>query len=140
MRFIIDSSVALSWCFLDEATPETESLYSLALRSEIVVPPLWHIEVANILGIAVRRKRISADALMTAMQTLQLLYVHTIEQPRAQDIQGQLFAIMSSGLTAYDAVYLQLAIQERLPLASFDQKLVQAARLAGVTIVEPEGP
>ena len=39
-------------------------------------------------------------------------------------------------LTAYDASYLSLAIAEELPLATFDRKLQEAARQAGVSLVE----
>ena len=36
------------------------------------------------------------------------------------------------GLTVYDAVYLELALRRRLPLASLDVELVRAARSAGL--------
>jgi predicted nucleic acid-binding protein len=34
-------------------------------------------------------------------------------------------------LTAYDATYLELALRRGAPLATFDQKLAEAARKAG---------
>jgi predicted nucleic acid-binding protein len=37
-------------------------------------------------------------------------------------------------LTAYDAVYLETARRERLPLATLDRKLLAAARQAGVEL------
>jgi predicted nucleic acid-binding protein len=40
------------------------------------------------------------------------------------------------GLTVYDAAYLSLAMQERLPLASLDRQLVRAAE-AAVIIPKP---
>jgi predicted nucleic acid-binding protein len=39
-----------------------------------------------------------------------------------------------SGLTAYDATYLELAIRRNAPLATFDRQLAEAARAAGVAI------
>jgi predicted nucleic acid-binding protein len=37
-------------------------------------------------------------------------------------------------LTAYDAAYLELALRERLPLATLDAQLRAAASSAGVTL------
>ena len=39
------------------------------------------------------------------------------------------------GLTAEDATYLELAMRLGAPLASFDQHLAKAARVAGIEIV-----
>lgn len=39
------------------------------------------------------------------------------------------------GLTAYDAVYLELALRLALPLASGDKRLVAAAECAGVSVL-----
>jgi predicted nucleic acid-binding protein len=36
--------------------------------------------------------------------------------------------ILRTGLTAYDAAYLQLALELRAPLATFDKKLGQTAQ------------
>ena len=38
-------------------------------------------------------------------------------------------------LTLYDAVYLELAIREHLPLATLDQRLRRAAAAAGVNLL-----
>ena len=50
-------------------------------------------------------------------------------------------------LTVYDAAYLELAMRERLPLATLDRALEKAADAAGVALfgapalgLEPEGP
>ncbi len=41
------------------------------------------------------------------------------------------------GLTVYDAAYLDLAMQERVPLASLDGQLIRAARDVGVPLFQP---
>ena len=43
----------------------------------------------------------------------------------------------SRNLSAYDATYLALALAERLPLATLDRRLAEAARAEGVTILGP---
>jgi predicted nucleic acid-binding protein len=43
----------------------------------------------------------------------------------------------SHALSAYDAAYLTLALDRKLPLATLDRKLVVAARAEGVEILGP---
>ena len=38
------------------------------------------------------------------------------------------------GISAYDAMYLELAVRMRLPLATLDQRLGDAGRAAGVDV------
>ena len=38
------------------------------------------------------------------------------------------------GLTSYDAAYLELAARERLPLATLDRAMMEAARSLGVEV------
>jgi len=46
---------------------------------------------------------------------------------------------MKHDLTAYDAAYLDLALRERLPLATLDRKLAAAARAENVPVLGPLG-
>ena len=82
MAFVLDSSVALSWCFEDEVTEATLRIRERLSTERAVVPSLWLLEV-----------------------------------------------------TAYDAAYLQVAAARRLPLATLDATLAEAARAAGVDLL-----
>jgi len=61
VRFVLDSSVALSWCFEDERTPATQALLERVVESGAVVPVLWPLEVLNALAMAERRRRVDRD-------------------------------------------------------------------------------
>jgi hypothetical protein len=62
---VIDSSAALSWCFEDEASAESDVLFERVRDQGAVVPGLWHLEVANIPLQAERRGRIApGDVIM----------------------------------------------------------------------------
>jgi predicted nucleic acid-binding protein len=39
------------------------------------------------------------------------------------------------GLTAYDAAYLDLALERGLPLATLDEDLMRASRTAGIELI-----
>lgn len=137
MSFILDSSVALSWCFNDEQTPETIRVLNEARRRVIFVPALWHIEVSNILGIAHRKGRINDTELTLALKGMSTLEIHT-DLPAVPPAPGILLPIMKTHrLTAYDAVYFELAQRLRLPLATLDSALALAARNFGIPLVIP---
>lgn len=46
---VLDCSVAVSWCFEDEATPETEAILERVRDEGAIVPALWHLELGNVL-------------------------------------------------------------------------------------------
>ncbi len=49
-------------------------------------------------------------------------------------LDATLFHARAHGLRSYDASYLQLALRERVPLATLDSKMREAANAAGVKI------
>jgi len=60
MSFVVDSSVALSWCFEDERTQATRALLERVGEAGAIVPQHWPAEVLNGLMMAERRQRIDA--------------------------------------------------------------------------------
>lgn len=67
---VLDCSVALSWCFEDEAAEETDALLERVRDEGAVVPALWHLELGNILLQAERRGRIHAADVTTRLALL----------------------------------------------------------------------
>ena len=59
MSFVLDASIALSWCFADEASTHTWGVLERLAEETAYVPSLWALEMSNILILAERRKRIS---------------------------------------------------------------------------------
>lgn len=130
--FVLDASVALGAFFEDE-----QDAYSLAVwrslgQAEAVVPALWHLELGNILSRALRAGRITAAALDAAWLRLQAIGLRTLPV----EGHGQYWVERAQvyGLTAYDACYLDMALRLRLPLATKDRQLADAARRFGVAI------
>jgi predicted nucleic acid-binding protein len=135
-QFVLDASVTVAWCFDDESTPFTEEILDLlSAGAEGIVPGIWSLEVANALLVAERRKRISL-AQVTALlgRIVQLpVSVETIEPDRAF---SQILSVARQyQLTEYDAAYLELALRKGLPFATLDDRLRQAARMAGIRLV-----
>ena len=57
--FVIDASVALAWCFDDEAMEATRALLDRFEEEHAEVPPPWHLELANALAVGERYRRIT---------------------------------------------------------------------------------
>jgi predicted nucleic acid-binding protein len=68
------------------------------------VPSLWHIEIANGLGIAERRNRLSQTAMQEAMVLLTGLPLVIDEMAPAHAFGAVLDLMWVHRLTAYDAV------------------------------------
>jgi hypothetical protein len=54
LSFVIDSSVAVSWCFEDEQTPATLDVLEQVVEGGAIAPALWPLEVLNALCMAER--------------------------------------------------------------------------------------
>src|SRR5690606_33001269 len=75
--FVLDCSVAMTWCFEDEACAYGDkALDQLAAGATAVVPQLWLSEVANVLLVAERRHRLTkrkADAFVARLGDLPIV-------------------------------------------------------------------
>ncbi|MBI5242445.1 MAG: type II toxin-antitoxin system VapC family toxin [Elusimicrobia bacterium] len=136
-RFVLDASVALSWCFEDQQTSFSEAVLTALKRDAApVVPPLWTYEVLNVLVLALR-KGIMDKAVVATLWNKASRAVAIVEN--AGDTAQKIIELSERhGLTAYDAAYLELALREGLPLATLDHELKKAARAAGVRLFAPE--
>ena len=75
---VVDSSAALSWCFEDEASPESDLLFERVRDRGAVVPGLWHLEVANVLLQTERRGRIATGDVATRLELIAQLPITEI--------------------------------------------------------------
>jgi predicted nucleic acid-binding protein len=134
--FVLDASVALSWCFEDESSDFADGILDL-LRSgsEAITPAIWPLEVANALVMAESRKRISEAKVMSHLSDIRHLPVLIESTDLARAFDQILPVARQRHLTEYDAAYLELALRRALPLATLDNYLRRAARMAGVPLV-----
>lgn len=135
MAFVLDCSVTMAWVFPDEASESTDALRDSLIQESAIVPALWPIEVANVLLVAARRGRISEDDWPRICSGLEVLPIDIEPDSRGRVLHTVLPMARQHQLSVYDTMYLELAIRHRLPLATLDQKLMVAARKAGVEIV-----
>jgi predicted nucleic acid-binding protein len=136
MPFVLDASVALSWCFANEVTDYSDRVLGSLSQTTAQVPIIWPLEVANVLLLAERHRRITE-----AQATYQLGWLLTLPITiDAEGVTGTLGSAVTLArehqLSLYDACYLELAMREGLPLATQDTQLRAAAVRSGVADVE----
>jgi predicted nucleic acid-binding protein len=129
---VIDASVALDW-FLTEgdSCPAWDKLGVLD-QYVPVVPEIWRLEVTNALVSHVRYRSLPIDIARTILGELNALPVAVLDDVTPA---GVMELAISSGLTTYDASYLDVAMRGGWPLVTVDADLVRAARDVGVTVV-----
>lgn len=131
-RVVVDASVVLAYL-----TPEVDSLAAkdaisawLASATELLVPSHFWLEVTNRLG---RRSGIGPQEVVAMFVDLDYLELQTIELDRPLLLLA-LDHMVHNGLTAYDAIYLALALSTDSQLATLDRRLADAAGDSGMLI------
>lgn len=133
--FVLDASTALEWCFKDEDTADADRAQQRLTDSWALVPRIWHAEVANGLLAGERRKRIDWPDLERSVALLETLDIRIDTTEIAGRWMPLIQLARSHRLSLYDAVYLDLAMREHLPLATVDTALARAAKTARVALV-----
>lgn len=135
MSLVIDASITLAWIFESERTDDSEAALSRTVQEGAVVPSLWKLEVANVLQMAVRKGRIDRAARAASLDDLLILPITVDDETDARAWADTLELAESTGLTLYDAAYLELAIRLQCSLATSDKALRTAAAARGVQLL-----
>jgi len=129
---VVDASVALAWCFPDEASDYADRVLVALERHTVVVPPVWTLELANAVLVGERRKRLKRPDILRFVTLLEGLSILQESQPMSDSINNVLPLARDCELSAYDAAYLELALRRGAPMATLDLNLRKAAKRVGV--------
>jgi len=136
-EFVLDASVAISWCFPGdptENTPYIRWILEALTVHDAILPELWAFEVANNIFVShSRRKRINEQQVAEYLELLQALPIQVESQSLWANVGLEALA-RRWDMAAYDAAYLELALRKGLPLATTDGVLKEKAKAAGVLI------
>ena len=136
-RFVLDASVALRW-FLDRPVPAYANRVKqfFLKRVRALVPALWHLEMSNGLAVAERRSILAITDVDQAIIDIEQIVAQAVDTDSSVvSARRSLTTARAFQLSAYDAVYLDLARRERLALATLDDRLRAAAAKAGVELL-----
>jgi predicted nucleic acid-binding protein len=136
MNFVLDSSLALTFVFTDEATPATDAvLDSLGQGAKAFVPALWRWEVANVLLVAERGKRITQATAQQHLSQFKALPIE-VDDAALDQVWTATHALgQKHKLSSYDATYLEMAIRLAVALGSLDSELRAAAKVEKVPLL-----
>ena len=133
MPFVLDASAALEAAFDDESGAVGSAVADRLASDSAYVPSIWFSELVHALLQAVRRDRLSlesAHAMLAAIVDCSITAV-----PDHRETRALLAVAHRTGLSAYDASYLLLAVDMGLELATCDQQLRAAAERVGVVCI-----
>lgn len=133
---VIDTSVSIAWLFQDR--PDCKAAEQLFLdgykgRRTLRVPLLWLWECANVLQTYARKGQVVTADLPDLLRAFRYPRVVLDAVPDVGIQQSTLDIAMSTGLSYYDASYVELARRHNAQLATFDQQMKIGAQQMGVT-------
>lgn len=133
---VLDSSIALAWCFSDESSPLADEVLRSLNRRDAFVPAVWPLEIANIVAIGERRGRLTLAESAQFLSLLETLPIHADQVDKAVIFDKVLPLARSNSITAYDASYPELAKRMNTPLATLDKLLITAASRENIVLYQ----
>lgn len=137
-RFVLDASVALAWVVDRNPDPYAALVQQRIQGGErAIVPALWQLEVTNVLAMVQRRGVLSAPEVEEGLRYFEGFLAAQAEIISAFPGMREILRLARElGLTSYDALYVELARREGLPLATLDRGLRAAAAKAEVALLK----
>lgn len=137
-RFVLDASVALAWVVDRNPDPYAAGVRQRASSGDrAVVPAFWQLEISNVLAVVHRRGLLNVQETDEGLKYYEaFLARHTDVVTGLPSMRELLRRALELGLTSYDAMYIDLALTENLPLATLDKGLRAAAVKAGVALLK----
>ncbi|HTX50164.1 MAG TPA: type II toxin-antitoxin system VapC family toxin [Caulobacteraceae bacterium] len=121
MTLIVDASVAVKWLLLEDGTEAAKRLIADEL---LAAPDLLFIECANVLRTKRRRGLLSAEDVAEAFIVLESVPLRGV--PIRPHVSAAHTIASELDCSAYDALYLAVALAERSLLVTADAKFARA--------------
>jgi predicted nucleic acid-binding protein len=118
MQFVLDCSVAISWCLVDENNDYANAILAMMPDCEAFVPGIWSLEIANVLLVAERRNRMTQEQSESAIVLLQSLLIQVDTATDANALGATLALGRTVGLTAYDAAPPRVSAAVRIAIGN----------------------
>jgi predicted nucleic acid-binding protein len=131
---VVDNSVVMAWLFEDEISAYADHILDQLPDLNLLVPAIWSLEANNVLLVAEKRGKLSNEDIYHFVNLLMQLPIEVVVEDYRRSMQRILALGKSNEICAYDAAYLDLAIQNVCPLATLDNKLIEAAKKCGVPL------
>lgn len=131
---VVDTSFIIAVLVDEEHTAFARAAFTTLVSEGMTAPGLLAWEIASVLQKKVRQKRISPAERAALVEGFEDFAIGLRSAPELAELGPLLELSDRHGLTAYDAAYLLLAMEEGAGLASLDDDLVAAARAEGLIV------
>lgn len=128
VEIVIDTSAVVA-VILD--APEKEALIRATEDVTLVAPPSIHWEVGNALSAMVRRRRLTPQLAVRAVESYQSIPIRFVEV----DLVASLVIAAEHHLYAYDAYLIECARRKNAPLLTLDRALARVASKMSIDVV-----
>ena len=123
MKAVVDTNVLAYFLLGARPFVEEASRFWHAVEGAIA-PAVWEAELANVVWMAIRAEVIPAEEGRKRLSLATKLGIQSV--PSKTLWHGALERAVQSGVAVYDTLFVELAIRENLPLATFDAKVLAA--------------
>ena len=123
MNAVVDTSV-VAYFLLGTAKFVQEARRFVTALDEAWAPAQWEAELANALWMATRRHVLTLDDAAKRLALADGLGIHSV--PNRTLWKGALVRAHETGVAVYDTLFVELAVREQLPLATFDGAVLKA--------------
>lgn len=123
MRAVVDTNV-IAYFLLGTLPFADEAREFWRVVSEPVAPAVWEAELANVVWMAIRTGALPAAEGPKKLELAARLGIQSV--PSRTLWRGALSRALESGVAVYDTLFVELARRERIPLATFDGKILKA--------------
>lgn len=131
---VVDASVAASWMLESQATAATDAFFRTLPDHDAIAPAIFPLEVRSLLLRAERRLALARGGAAAALDRLEDLAIDVHPATPVEALDRPLGLAREAGISFYDAIYLELAVQMDAHLATRDGGLVTAGRRLGLKV------
>ncbi len=131
MQLVIDTSAIIA-VIVNE--PQKLGLVAATTGAELIAPSSLHWEIGNAFSAMLKRKRISLENAVSALESYQQIPLRLVDVPL-----DEVLAISDQlGVYAYDGYFLAAARALRCELLTLDRGLAHAAGQLGIALRKVE--
>jgi len=129
MDIIVDTNIFLAVA-LNE--PEKEKIISVTVDTTAIAPEIIHYEIGNALSAMVKRSQVSIEEALLAKEAADKIAIRLVPV----DIRSALELALEHNIYAYDAYFLQCAIDTSCAVLTLDKQMKRIASSLNIKLLE----
>lgn len=123
MKAVVDTNVVAYELLGTKEFSEETTAFWRSVESP-VAPAVWEAELANAVWMATQSGVFDENEACRRLRLVGRLGIRSV--PNRSLWQGALLRSVAAGVAVYDTLFIELAVRQRLRLATFDRQLIKA--------------